>query len=288
MGQRRHFGLSTPGGVFGFDEVDAVADAVGMRPDLLLWYEDFAAGPPVSGVEKVIAQGMTPVITWEPCLWRTDRTHTERSIMHGIAAGEYDDYLADWAHAFAAVGTTVYLRFAHEFNGDWYPWSPVGGTTPGDYVDAWRHLHGVFRRQAAGNLLWMWWPNACSTIDVPLQAWYPGDAYVDAIGIDGYNWGTTRQPQSRWMGPQEIFAGTVAEVRDISAEKPIFISETGCAEAGGDKAGWIAAFVDWATAEERFEGFIWFDHDKETDWRICSSPNSAAAMAAALNGGVVR
>ena len=55
------------------------------------------------------------------------------------------------------------IRFAHEMNGTWYPWAEgVNGNGPGDYVAAWRHVVGVFRRAKVSNVTWTWAPT-CPT-----------------------------------------------------------------------------------------------------------------------------
>jgi beta-mannanase len=280
MDRRLRFGVSTLEGAWGLDEVAEIASAVGRQPEMVLWFEDFAAEPPVREIGRVAATGATPVITWEPWLWRTDRHRDADALMPQIAAGEHDAHLITWADALAGIEAPVTIRFAHEFNGDWYPWSPAGGTTPDAYAAAWRHVHDLFQVRGATHVQWMWSPDTANSSDHALQAWYPGDGCVDVIGIDGYNWGTT-QSWSHWRWPTEIFAQTLAEVQQ-TADKPVLVAEVGCAEAGGDKAHWIGEFVDWLTAED-VAGFVWFEHDKETDWRIRSTPRSAAAMAAALS-----
>jgi mannan endo-1,4-beta-mannosidase len=273
-------GLSTAGGAFGLDEVASTGAAVGCHVGLVLWYEDFAAPPPVSGIARVDATGATAVITWEPWLWRTDVPGSGAATAAEIAAGRHDDHLFAWAAALATIGTPVYLRFAHEFNGDWYPWTPAHGTTPDTYVAAWRHTHDLFRRAGAINVRWIWSPDATSRGEQPLRAWFPGDDYVDVVGIDGYNWGTIR-PWSRWTPAAELFEPVVTEVRALT-DRPMMIAEVGCAEDGGDKAAWVSAFVEWAAAQPDIDAVIWFHHDKETDWRITSSPAATAAMADAL------
>lgn len=272
-------GLSTPAGVYGLDEVAATGAALDEQIALVLWYEEFTAPPPVTGVAKVDAAGATPVITWEPRRWNGDGTEAAATVAE-IAAGRHDDHLFAWAAALTLTGTPVHLRFAHEFNGDWYPWTPAHGTPPELYVDAWRHTHAVFRRAGATNVRWMWSPDANAHTDVPLRAWYPGDDCVDVVGLDGYNWGTTR-PWSRWTPPADVFGAAVSEVRALT-DRPLMIAEVGCAEIGGSKGDWITDLVTWVARQSDIDAVIWFEHDKETDWRIMSTPAATAAMAGAL------
>lgn len=281
MARRLALGVSTPSGPLADRELTAWGEAVGAAPDMVLWYQDFASAPPTAEVAAVVARGATPVITWEPWLWRTDVRSDEPTVLQMINSGCYDDLARHWANELRECGNDIYVRFAHEFNGHWYPWSPGAGTSPEAYVSAWRRLHGIFADRGAGNVRWIWAANAGLPDAEPLAQWYPGDEAVDVLGIDGYNWGTT-QPASQWQSPAEVFAPAVDELRRVNADMPILITEVACAEAGGDKAAWITAFVDWVHSADRVDGFIWFDHDKETDWRVTSSPSAAAAMTAAI------
>jgi mannan endo-1,4-beta-mannosidase len=74
----------------------------------------------------------------------------------------------------------------------------------------------------------------------------------------------------------------VSEVHSIAPGLPLIVAEVGCAEVGGDKAGWVTDFVRWLAEDGRANGFIWFEHDKETDWRMSSSSEAEAAMATVL------
>ncbi|MGE0220268.1 glycoside hydrolase family 26 protein [Mycolicibacterium sp.] len=242
----------------------------------MLWYEEFHAAPPLPAVDAVRQLGARPVITWEPWHWR-GRCPVR---MRELAAGVHDRHLRWWAAQLATAGCTVYLRFGHEFNGHWYPWSPASGVSPQCFVEAWRHIHDVVS-DACDTASWVWSPTAGVPPGPALEEWYPGERYVDVIGVDGYNWGAS-QAWSRWVQPDELFGATLAEITTITADKPVLITEVGCSEAGGSKADWIGALLDYLTTRPEIEGLIWFDHDKETDWRITSSPETAAAMATAL------
>jgi hypothetical protein len=267
------FGVSVEGGPLAAEELHAVSTAVGEQPASVLWFEDFHSSPPVEGVAAVSGRSATPIITWEP--WNAP--------LDSIARGQQDGHLTCWADALAVSESEVYLRFAHEFNGDWYPWSPVKGTSPEQFVAAWRHVHDLFRRRGVSNVRWVWSPNAVSTDPAPLAAWYPGSAYVDVLGVDGYNWGDVR-PADRWPGPEELFDKALNELRTLDDSLPILIAEVACAECGGSKAEWISDFVAYADAQPDVVGFVWFEHDKETDWRLVSSQSAADAMAHALKG----
>lgn len=272
------FGVSTPGGPAAAAEYRAVVDTVGRAPDAELWFVDFFSPPPIAELERVRARGADPVVTWEP--WRAlgDGTYDRTAItMEQIAAGVHDDHLYRWADELAAWGGPVYLRFAHEPNGDWYPWSPAGGTPPETYVAAWRHVHDLLVSKNARNVRWIWTVNVPHPGGSPIDRLYPGHDYVDLVGVDGYNWGTTH-PWSRWQAPVDLFGPTLDEMSRLAPGKPVVITEVASAEEGGSKARWIRELVTHLDTRETVSGFIWFDHLKEADWRIGSSPGSATAM----------
>ncbi|KUI16264.1 endoglucanase [Mycobacterium sp. GA-1285] len=269
------FGVSTPGGFTAARELQAIADAVGHRPDMVMAFEDFFALPPVPGMAVVTYGGAAPIVSWEPWCWQDDRSS---AVMESLRAGAFDDYVYRWADEIGEWGRNTFIRFAHEFNGDWYPWTPSRGTSPSAYVDAWRHVHDIFTDKEVANVDWIWAPTAAVG---PLTDWYPGDEYVDVLGVDGYNWGTSR-PTTRWIAAEELFGAALDELRSIAADKPKLVAEVGCAESGGCKAEWIAGFVDFVQHQRDVIGFVWFHHDKEIDWRIDSTPESVAAMASAI------
>ncbi len=274
-GQLR-FGVSTPGGLKAARELQAVADAVGRRAEMVMSFEDFFALPPIAEMALIRYCGAVPVITWEPWCWTDDRSS---AVVQSLLSGALDHYAYRWADEIRDWGAPVYLRFAHEFNGHWYPWTPTGGISAADYVEAWRHLRDIFAAQRAENIVWIWAPTAGG--HGALADWYPGDEYVDVLGVDGYNWGATL-PGGRWIDPEDLFGVAFDQLRSICVDKPILVTEVGCAESGGRKADWIARFMRFLESQHDVLGFIWFEHNKEADWRITSSPDSAAAMANAL------
>jgi beta-mannanase len=150
------------------------------------------------------------------------------------------------------------------------------------FIAAYRHIHDLFVAAGATNALWVFCPNVDS---VPNESWnqwqnyYPGDAYVDWMGFDGYNWGTV-QTTSTWQSFPTI-AGRIYPSLATKG-KPIMIPETAIAELGGDKAAWIARILP--SLETMFPGvkaLVWFQMNKETDWRIDSS--AAAAFVTMAN-----
>jgi hypothetical protein len=275
------FGAATPGGPLAGAELDEVARISGESPSTVLFYKDFLQAPPIAELNAVRSRGAVPLITWEPWAWGGGLAQPAYALDR-IAAGDFDAYITQWGQALASWGQPVQLRFAHEMNGNWYPWAEgVNGNQPGDYVQAWRHVHDVVAATGASNVDWVWSPNVPYFGSTDLAGLFPGAGYVNVVALDGYNWGTSAS-WSSWMSPQDLFAPGIAQLRTLAPGLPILIAEVASAEAGGSKAQWNTDLVSYLAAQADVEGFVWFHMQKETDWRINSSDASAAAFNAAL------
>lgn len=277
---RLRFGVTTPDGLGGTAQLDSLAKLVGESPSMVLVYSDFTLAAPIAGLETMRRRGQSVVITWEP--WKWGAADRSPYALRNIIAGRFDSYVKTWAAALKKWGKPVTLRFAHEMNGNWYPWAEgVNGNTTGQYVQAWRHVHDLFIAVGAKNVAWMWSPNVPYPGSTAMAGLYPGAAYVNTAALDGYNFGTS-QTGSAWTDPHTLFAAGLRQLRTIAAHKPIVIGETASAEAGGSKQAWITSLLPYLATQPDVTGFFWFDQDKETDWRLDSSTGSSAAFRAAL------
>ncbi|GAA2871782.1 hypothetical protein GCM10010472_31350 [Pseudonocardia halophobica] len=256
--------------------VAAFSRSAGVRPAIEVWYAAWAGEPGFdpARADAAAADGALPMLTWEP--WDPAAGAVQPDYTPGrIAAGAHDAYIASFARQVRDWGGTLALRLMHEADAPHYPWSVgVGGTTAADLVAAWRHVHDVFRDQGA-DVVWVWCVNVHSVGTAAYGPLYPGDDVVDWLAVDGYNGGDAL-PWGGWRSPAEVFADSLADLRALSGH-PIVITETASAEEGGDKADWIRRLFALAE-QERVRGLIWFEADKEADWRISSSPESAAAF----------
>lgn len=275
------FGVGTPGGPAASAELDAVASLAGEAPSIVLSYKDFNQAPPLSELDAVRARGAVTLLTWEPWAWGGGTTQPAYSLDR-ITAGDFDAHLARWGTALAGWGHPVLLRFGHEMNGNWYPWAEgVNGNGPGDYAAAWRHVHDVIASTGASNVSWVWNPNVPYYGSTPMEGLFPGTGYVDAVALDGYNWGTSAS-WSSWTAPSALFGTGLAELRALAPGKQILIAETSSAEQGGSKSDWNAQLVSYLAGQPDITALVWFHFNKETDWRINSSTSSSSAFAAAL------
>ena len=175
----------------------------------------------------------------------------------------------------------VMIRLAPEMNGDWRPWATgLNGNRPGDYVAAWQHVRRRFERAGAHNAVWVWNPMIDYKGATPLRELFPGPHEVDWTAVDGFNWGSMR-PWG-WQSYADIFAPTLRALRELAPRRPVMIAETGSAP-DARKAAWVADTLRSARAD-RLGAVVWFEFDKETDWRLGADPASADAAGAVLRG----
>jgi len=108
----------------------------------------------------------------------------EGASLADAAAGAYDDRYARAAGELVAGHPQgpIHVRTGWEFNGTWFPWAARGREA--DYIGAFRRFAGI-AREASPRFVLEWTPNVGDQGMNPADA-YPGDAYVDVIGMDFY------------------------------------------------------------------------------------------------------
>jgi len=281
-----YYGIHVPGQVGNYTAVMQAEEDAGKKASIVMLYQGWAMAHGAENFEPVWMDnirndGAIPMVTWEPWDYLGGVNQPAYSLS-SIMSGAHDSYITRYALDAKAWGHPFFLRFAHEMNGDWYPWNEgLNGNTPGQYVQAWRHVHDIFTANGVTNATWVWSPNIEYGGSIPLSGLYPGDAYTDWIAMDGYNWGATQTWKS-WQTFSEVFGPTYSVITALT-QKPLLVGETASTELTGDKAAWITnALTTEIFNYPRIKGFIWFNEDKETDWRIESSPAAQAAFARAV------
>lgn len=221
-------------------------------------------------------------------------------VLDAIIAGQADARLVAVANGIRSVGAVVMLEPGWEMNGNWsYAWQGVmngnDAGAPAKYAAAWRHVVGVFRAQGADNVRWVFNPNVGNALTHTASGatswnwyanYYPGDAYVDYVGAHGFNgpsvWGGS------WQSFDAMTNGSAADymLSDLATRypnKPIIIGEFATQEGtAGQKAQWITDAYQRMRANPRVVGAVWFNANKEADWRVDSTPASLQAFQAAV------
>jgi hypothetical protein len=213
--------------------------------------------------------GRTPLIAW----------YTDGDLQ-GITTGAWDSLVRERARSCRELGGPILVRWAAEFNAE----HNACYGRPRAFASAWRRLVSLFRAEGATNVRWVWCPLAVDRTRSAANDWrryYPGDRFVDLVGMDGYNWGTARA-WSRWQTFGELFGPLYA---DYAARKRLVICEVASAEMGGNKPAWIRDMGAMLRRRlPRVRAVAWFHTNKETDWRIDSSPAALAAFRTIASG----
>ena len=247
---------------YGAGTIEQTTAKLGRTPPVHLMYYNWTGDWTGAVTKADMDAGRIPLISWEP----------HNIDFNKIVDGSLDDTIKARAKGSKALRKKLFLDFAAEMNGD----DAWDGNNAPLYIAAYRHIHDIFVAEGATNVVWAWCPNVVdihggnkNTMD-----YYPGDAYVDWTGVDGYNWGTKN---GGWQSFQQVFANIYPLL--ASKKKPIIIGEMSSAQVGGDKAKWIDEIIP--TLRSRYpliKCLIWFDVNKEEDWRFDSSPASEAAF----------
>ncbi|SHN29183.1 Beta-mannanase [Actinacidiphila paucisporea] len=284
-----YYGAATKLAPYDAREVEQLTtDAGGIRPTMASYFLSWNQKFNPASITAAYAHGTLPVLTWEPWQGGSMNPKPDEILksnidqpayrLANITAGRFDTYITQTAEAIAAAKWPVVLRFAHEMNGVWYPWSErVNGNHAGDYVKAWRHVHDLFQQAGATNVIWAWAPNIIRPAPgVKLSPLYPGDAYVDWVGMTGYG--------VREKTPETTFGPTIKRIQAFT-DKPIVIMETG-AQIDSSQLSWVTSFFPWLTRNPEVIGFIWTEKDRTTganaDWRFTSSAAEKEAYQAGL------
>jgi hypothetical protein len=102
------------------------------------------------------------------------------------AAGEYDRHYEQLARNLVSHGLgDAILRPGWEFNGGWYTWRAQG--KPEAFAQYWRRIVKVMRTVKGAEHLQFCWNPALGYLGFPADKAWPGDEFVDLVGIDVYD-----------------------------------------------------------------------------------------------------
>jgi hypothetical protein len=240
--------------------------------------------PSVERINRVIEAGYIPMITLEDHFVNASSQARQPNI-YSIVEGHFDSFFGYWAHHIKQVKGVVLLRILHEFNGDWYPWCTVKNDRKGELVArAFRYIHNIFRDNNVNNVRFIWCPNSMS---VPQESWnnimdaYPGDEYVDFVGLDIYNGAGDGKGANLWRSFRKEGIENYFVLTQQKPGKPLFICEAASrerriSEGGQSKAEWIDQMSEALRSDmSKARLLAWFN-EKET-FKVQSSNESQRA-----------
>jgi mannan endo-1,4-beta-mannosidase len=263
LGDTSHLiGVFERGAPYSYAPIDKFAGDIGRQPNVVLYYSAWLFPFQTAFAVQAYNHGAVPLIQLEP----------RNMNIASVTQGRWDSYLRSYAIAVRNYGHPVILSFTHEMNGNWYSWG-YQHTSPSIWVSAWRHVVNLFRQEQARNVIWLWTISSARRGTGPLRDWWPGDDYVNWIGIDGYY----VYPSSSFAS---VFAPTITAVRELTT-KPILLSEVGIARSANQRIKIPDLFA--GIRRDHLLGVVWFDvghHGSPSyqDWRLEGNPAAVAAF----------
>lgn len=232
--------------------------AMGRPYDLEVTYYNWKDPFPDAGEAQLAANGTIPLMTWYGPIPKTSLAQ--------INSGENDAWIIRQAEAIKAFGHPLLLRLLPEMNGNWYGYAD----RPAQFVRAWRHVHDLFERAGTTNVAWVWCPNVTPAT---WDGYYPGNSYVDVIGVDGF-----ANVRYTWETFQQMFGPFFAH---FAGRRPMLVAETATNSGAGSATAGIGSAALFISGMDHYlrtvagpkYGVIavcWFDTDTNDrfDWRV--------------------
>lgn len=255
---------------------------VGKKTDAEMVFAHFGNDPdfPLQYTTSVRDQQKTMVLFWEALDYNRDEMKQPEYSFDSVLRGDLDNYFRHFAEGAKTYGGPIILIPYSEMNGNWFPWGgTIGDNTPEKYIAAYRHIHSFFRD--VPNVEFGWAVNARDVPDTPenrFENFYPGDAYVDEVGVDGFDFGGEEAGSF-----EQLFGAPLERLKKF--QKPTWIFSMGAA-ADPLKPLWVTdALTVGLYRHPEVCGWLWFNVNKERDWRIDQDPPTLAALQSALGVG---
>jgi hypothetical protein len=251
---------------------------------------------PADTLQMLDDRGIQGMVWWEPIdpgnpLNGKYSRHKSTYVLH-----KNDDYIEEWAREAKLFGrqdpgnpnddTKIVLRFAHEANGTWFPWTVgVKDNTAKTFKKYWRYVYNKFKAEGAlpyVDFLWSVTNKSCNGCN-PYAKIFPGNSFIDYAGITAFNWGKQRQ----WKSMRAILVKPMSQLSKVT-HKPVIVAELASnylpkkkSKATWIKNGYVKAYRGWG----RIKAIMYLNSDQpkhehnHPDWRL-SKPGNGSAQAA--------
>jgi mannan endo-1,4-beta-mannosidase len=270
----KYVGMFSTGLASSYSSATSFNQATGAHVNIAAYYSGWGEPFQTQFADRAWQHGALTLVDIDP--------YSGSANMSAISDGRYDAYLRSLASKVAEFGHPVIISFAHEMNGSWFHYG-YKYVAPSVFIAAYRHVHDVFEESGGEKVIWMWTVNIPSAgqTSTSVDEWYPGDSYVDWVGIDGYDWSASRTFT-------QTFGTTLSQVRGLT-NRPVLISETSVlptSKAAMQVTSWFQGIES-----DHLLGLVWFDIDKASktgttdthDWRLENDPPALAAFRSAIH-----
>ncbi|MDR3242783.1 MAG: glycoside hydrolase family 26 protein [Clostridiales Family XIII bacterium] len=244
-----------------FDSLKEYEKKVNYEFPVVINYSSFESYEKHSDLEQRLENAHQEGKTLELTLQPDFTIEGESNVVYDILNGRYDNFLVNYARTIADFEHPVLFRLGNEMNGDWCSYSGYHTSRdPMIFKAFYRYVHGFFRDAGARNVIWVWNPNGQSFPDFEWNSermYYPGDEYVDVVGMTAYNTGTF-YPDEYWQTFTELYDDLYNSYAEEYGQ-PLMISEFASASMGGDKNQWVDDMFVNIRKYDRIKIAVWWN-----------------------------
>jgi hypothetical protein len=205
----------------------ALETAIGNKLAIDNDMEDWAVFPNAARVRWDTQHGHLPMLSWRIVFQRND-LNRGCATADAINAGTYDAQLRRQAAQAKALGVQILVRYNPEMTNNventcftGFPVRQNLSAAGTKYIAAWKHIVDIFRAVGATNVKWVWAPGHKAYAKGQWRLFYPGNDYVDWVGVDYYNKDNLPVSFASDPGILAFYDATA------SFGKPLIVAETG-------------------------------------------------------------
>lgn len=267
-------------------------NATGHAPAVFSIWRDWGTGTanpttfPGGLIDQLAKTQTVPLIFWQPVGNSHDgygplqtSCGTKYSNIWNRTSGPWDGYIKQWADEARTKGT-ILMRFAHEMDGGWFPYGVSRCTnTATKFKAMWKHVVGIFRRERATNVKFVWSPLVATTRQANL---YPGNSYVDYVGVTAFNWASSKNRP--WLSLKTLLSRATTGLTSYSS-KPWIVAETASVKSTSmhSRPSWLTVgYNDLYSSFPRIKVIMYFNIDMthralhQPNWLLNTSADISA------------
>ncbi len=231
--------------------------------DFALHYVNLSWGFPIESLQKFYDDGKITELTLQVSNFNNDDLFG-KNINFDMYDGLLDEQIRTFARGAKAFGHPFLFRLNNEMNSDWVNYSGVAALSdPEIFIENWRRIYRIFEEEGVDNAIWIFNPNA---EDCPPAHWnsyisyYPGNDYVQMIGMTGYNTGEYYKElyHEKWRTFDEIYKEPYEKYMKVFSKFPFIITEFASSSIGGDKARWISDMFESIKKYDNIKMALWW------------------------------
>lgn len=230
----------------------------------LPWDKNLDEKFPEALLDSIYQNNSIPLIAWEPWLNTFKGDYPDNKHVYDlISSGFFDNYISRFATKLKNLNRPVFLRFAHEFDNPFYPWYFKGYGGPEKFKNAWKHAYELFKNAGAENVIWVWNPWKPQNV----EQYYPGEEYVDWIGVNILNYGQYNQDQ-QWHEFEVLYRPFHEKIKSLPLT-PVIITEFGTLNENSKQPAWIRnAFNSIEKDFSEIKSVIYFNSKVDDNWPV--------------------